>query len=347
MSTPPIHETEADVFILESLGFHDETEEKLDGKILAQTLKLMGKKPIYHYFRTRDELEMLALMFRESGYRYLHFSCHGSLDKIELTMESISYIDFSDIFAGLLRNRRATFSACELGNELFSEILAGRNIGMYSIAAPAEKITFEKSSSFWGAFYVRLFSLDTTSMKGGDIKSAITKICDLLSTRFHLSRYVPSEKKLKHELIEGSGQYLAENAIRNTIRTARHFLVAGDYATSAKISALAMEQAALSPYLLSRAKAVLAYALVAQGDTRKAIPLLREVVDYRGMKRAKPWHLAPLAYSYLKTGDALNFVFCLLQIKANTKANFDLSSQFSYYPGIAGAYNAIPESSQP
>ncbi|MFZ5843925.1 MAG: hypothetical protein ACOY3E_13630 [Pseudomonadota bacterium] len=200
---PPIQKTEPEVFILESLDFDDENESRFEGRILADVLRMCGKNPKYYYFRTEAELEILTLMFRESGYRYLHLSCHGSSDKIHTTLNDITYIRFSQIFEKNLRNRRLFVSACEVGNELFSAVVAGRNKGMYSIAGPSEDIRFDHAVAFWSAFYVKAFSVDSGAMKGGDIESALQDLCKLFAINFFFSKYNAKKDKWINKDISG------------------------------------------------------------------------------------------------------------------------------------------------
>lgn len=199
---PPVHITEPEVFIIESLNIDDEEKGYFEGKVLADILRMCGKKPIYYYFRTKSELQMLVLMFRESGYRYLHLSCHGSNTNIETTLDSISYIEFSEMLEGLMKNRRLFVSACETGNELFSTVVSGRNKGMYSIAAPSEKIGFDHAVALWSAFYVKAFSIDKSSMKRRHIDSALRKLCELFEVKFHWSFYRAKQDEWAHKIIQ-------------------------------------------------------------------------------------------------------------------------------------------------
>lgn len=66
------------VFIIESLSLHDERNERFEGRILKQILRLGGKESRYYYIRTRRELEKIVILFGKSGFRYLHISCHGN-----------------------------------------------------------------------------------------------------------------------------------------------------------------------------------------------------------------------------------------------------------------------------
>ena len=201
---PPIEETFAEVFIIESLSIEDERPKVSEGKILFDTLKMCGKDPEYYYIRTRKELEEVAIIFRKSGYRYLHLSCHADESNICLTYDDLTYAEFAEIFKGHLRNRRLFVSACEVGNEIFSTIIAGKgNKGMYSIAAPKIKIAFDKAVALWCAFYVQVFSEKEHAMNSTRIKYALIPLCHLFNVPFLCSIYVPKYDKWKHVKIEG------------------------------------------------------------------------------------------------------------------------------------------------
>jgi hypothetical protein len=161
----PKHRTKPEVFILESLSFENEKESKLDGKLLADALRLYQKKPIYRYFRTELELRRFAQEFRESGYRYLHLSCHGAPNHLDLTIGQITNAGFAAIFEEKLDNRRLFASACELGNINFARAVFGKNRGCYSLIAPNTSPGFNRSAAFWPAFYFVMFDWDSQSMR--------------------------------------------------------------------------------------------------------------------------------------------------------------------------------------
>lgn len=194
--------TIADVFIVESLAPEDEAANRFEGQRLADILRLAGKQPHYYYFRGKDELANLLELFKKSDYRFLHMSCHASLDAIATTTEQIPYPEFARICAGYLPLRRAFFSACELGNELFSTCLAGTNKGMHSIVAPAENIFFDHAAAIWSAFYVSVFSNNAGKMTGADIRQRIETLCTLFPVDFHVSTYHPALDTWYHNLIK-------------------------------------------------------------------------------------------------------------------------------------------------
>lgn len=200
---PPIQETFPEVFILESLTVADERKKRFEGRVLADVLRMCGKSPEYFYFRTEQELKELILEFRRSGYRFLHLSCHGNETELATTYGNIAYATFANMSAGHLQNRRLFVSACEVGNELFSELVAARNKGMYSIASPRVTIPFDKAVALWSALYVHTFSMDGESIKAKHIQEALVSLCALFDIPFMFSLYHAEKDSWEHREIEG------------------------------------------------------------------------------------------------------------------------------------------------
>jgi hypothetical protein len=179
---PPTQITRPETFILESLGHEDELANRLDGKLLYEVLKLQGKEPIYYYFRTQHELIKFADLFRESGYRYLHLSCHGSEEIVQYTFGHSTYRDFAEIFEKRLHNRRLFVSGCNLGNMGFARALFEKNGGMYSVTAPTKRVFFDQSIAFWSAFYYMMHAWDSSAMK----KVRLTQVLSQLAIIFEM-----------------------------------------------------------------------------------------------------------------------------------------------------------------
>ena len=176
---PPANRTEPETFILESLDYEDELETRLDGKVLYEVLKLQGKKPLYYYFRTQRELVEFARIFRESGYRYLHLSCHGNNEVVRYTFGESTYADFAKIFETKLHNRRLFVSGCNLGNMDFAKSVFDTNGGMYSVTAPTKKVYFDQSISFWSAFYYMMHAWDSSAMKKKRLNQVFTQLATI------------------------------------------------------------------------------------------------------------------------------------------------------------------------
>ena len=66
------------LFIIESLRFADEAEQRFEGRILRDIFRLSGHDVEYLYIRTRKELKEALQQFYLSRKRYLHISCHGN-----------------------------------------------------------------------------------------------------------------------------------------------------------------------------------------------------------------------------------------------------------------------------
>jgi hypothetical protein len=189
---PHIQITESEVFILESLRLQDEQAKRFEGRILSDILTLCGKHPIYYYFRTPDELVHFSTLFRESGYRYLHLSCHGHAHGIETTLGVVSPERFADIFKGILRNRRLFISACSIGKGPLPQLVREKNKGMYSVACPMDDIPFTRAAAIWAAFYVRMFDVSTqtngpSTLKNAQIRRSLKSLCQLFDVQFQWS----------------------------------------------------------------------------------------------------------------------------------------------------------------
>jgi len=194
-------DTVPEVFIIESLELTDEAKEKREGAVLAAVLKMCGKNPLYYYIRTKAELELMAKEFEASGYRYLHISCHGGDTSLETTLDSVSYQEFAKIFSGRLKDRRLFVSACSAGNELFAELVGGKNKDVISVAAPSNDIRFDHAVAFWSSFYVKTFSINAKSMNSNRIVEVLKPLAALFNAPVHFSRR-DKQKKWDHELID-------------------------------------------------------------------------------------------------------------------------------------------------
>jgi len=171
-------------------------------------LRMCGKKPQYYYFRTRTEFIELLKEFQDSSYRYLHLSCHASPTIIHTTYDKLKLADFSGLIAPHLKNRRLFVSACEIGNEIAAACLFGACNGLYSFAAPAEKIRFDHAAAIWASFYVRtsdLHVIKEKKLKSGktskintlnikDINDTLEKLCNLFDVAFYSAWFDPSPK---------------------------------------------------------------------------------------------------------------------------------------------------------
>jgi len=169
------------VFIVESLGFSDEKRNLFEGKIISQILKLSGSESKYVYLRTKKELEAVIGQFKDSGYRYLHFSCHGNKSGISLTLDDLSFEELGKMLSPCLKNRRMFFSSCKVMNKRLAEILL-KNTGCYSVIGPSESIEFDRAAIYWSSFYHLMLRDEAKSMKRDSLKkntASLRKLFDV------------------------------------------------------------------------------------------------------------------------------------------------------------------------
>jgi len=182
-----------DVFIIESLSFDDEKNELYEGKILSNILKLNDKKPIYYYIRTKRELDEVLDIFKDSTYRYLHISCHGSNNSMETTLDSIDFKDLAIMVKPSLRYRRLFISACNMVNSSLAKEILPRS-KCHSIIGPYLPVNFNDSAIFWSSFYHLMFKENETSMNLKDLKFCIKKLTYLFEIPIN---YYTASKRLK------------------------------------------------------------------------------------------------------------------------------------------------------
>jgi len=184
----PSTKTKRGLFIIESLE-REQEETMREGIIIKQILELGRSLPVkYIYIRTEAELSMALEEFKESSFRYLHISCHGSKDSIHLTLDPLLFEDFVPIIAPYLRRRRLFFSACSVVNPLLAEALFKKS-GCYSVIGPCRKINFDDALMMWASFYHLAFrDEDELKLLGGKIRWALRRIHKSYGEEFHYYR---------------------------------------------------------------------------------------------------------------------------------------------------------------
>ena len=204
-SNPPANITKPETFILESLSQEDEAKERLDGKVLYDVLRMQGKKPIYYYFRTQAELVKFSDIFRKTGYRYLHLSCHGNETHLQFTFSQCDYKTFADIFSKKIHNRRLFVSGCNLGNINFANEVFAKNGGMYSVTAPRKKVFFDQSTAFWPAFYYMMHAWDSSNMKKKRLQHVLTRLSSIFEIPLaHYFRHTGKGAAVEEQLFSGN-----------------------------------------------------------------------------------------------------------------------------------------------
>jgi hypothetical protein len=167
--------TTPNVFIVESLDFEDEEKEHTEGKFISHILRLAGRQVRYVYIRTSTELRSVMEQFEDSGFRYLHFSCHGSKKEIALTLDRFSAAEFGALVAPSLDKRRVFFSACGVATPVMASALLN-GTGCYSMVGPSESVFFDESALYWASLYHLLFKDDAQVVKRKDLSANMAKL---------------------------------------------------------------------------------------------------------------------------------------------------------------------------
>ena len=176
-AVPTRRRTHASLFIIESVGFDDEQEGRLEGDILSQILRLSGKQTEYRYIRTRQELEILLPQFSASDLRYLHISCHGNEQALFTTLDEIPLAELGELLRPHLPERRLFVSACRTVNSDLADQLM-RKAGCFSIVGPATDIRFDDAAVIWAAFYHLMFRENPKVMKAAAIEAALARLIE-------------------------------------------------------------------------------------------------------------------------------------------------------------------------
>ncbi len=159
------------VFIIESLGLADEEANRFEGELLSKMLRLSGSEPKYVYLRTRREFEMALAMFEQSCYRYLHISCHGRKNGIDLTLDKLRFDELGKLLDPVLERKRVFFSSCSVMNEKCAAAVLGEG-GALSVIGPSKDIYFDRAAIFWSAFYHLMLRDEARSMRNNHLQQA-------------------------------------------------------------------------------------------------------------------------------------------------------------------------------
>jgi hypothetical protein len=182
------------VFIVESLRFSDEADNLFEGKILSQILSLSNSDSRYMYLRTRAELGSALEQFKECGYRYLHFSCHGSRAGISLTLDRLSCEDLGTLLAPCLNNRRVFFSSCEVMTEKLAGALLS-STGCNSVIGPSKSIEFDRAAIYWSSFYHLMLRDEAKFMKRDRLRKHTASLQDLFGV--HMRYFTKSKSAVR------------------------------------------------------------------------------------------------------------------------------------------------------
>ena len=179
------------VFIIESLGLADERADRFEGSLLCKMLQLSGSEPEYMYLRTRRELETALELFSQSRYRYLHISCHGRKNGIDLTLDQLSFTELGKLMAPVIDRKRVFFSSCSVMNDKCAEALFSES-GCRSLLGPSKVIEFDRAAIFWSSFYHLMLRDEARSMQRDHVQVATALLQRLFGV--HMRYFVASSR---------------------------------------------------------------------------------------------------------------------------------------------------------
>ena len=175
------------VFIIESLRFEDEASERLEGKFISNILRLHDKKNRYYYVRTLAELEVVIKKFRDSKFRYLHLSCHGSETSMATTLDSIPFEKLGEILRPSLDGKRIFLSSCKMANEKLAASLIPQS-GCYSVIGPSSSVGFSDAAVMSASFYHLIFRLNETAIKRKGLLTTLQRTASVVSHKYLYNR---------------------------------------------------------------------------------------------------------------------------------------------------------------
>ena len=179
------------VFIIESLDI----DEYHDASMLYQILRLSNTKCEYRKVTCMRSFEQIISEFDDSNFRYLHLSCHGSQQGLQIGDEFIANYQIGSFLEGRIKNKRVFLSSCEAGNRsLASEILKH---GGYSLIGSPVEIAFDKAALCWASFFHVIQKLDKNKMKRKNIKSALEAIVDLFNVPIDYYSFIAESRTNK------------------------------------------------------------------------------------------------------------------------------------------------------
>ena len=132
--------------------------------MLSEILRLNRKDRAYYYIRTRTELEEILDRFDDSGFRYLHLSCHGDANYMATTLDNIPLRELGTMLHPCMEDRRLFVSSCKMTNaKLARSLIPGS--GCYSIIGPTEQVQFADAAILWASFYHQMIKRNEHAMK--------------------------------------------------------------------------------------------------------------------------------------------------------------------------------------
>jgi hypothetical protein len=186
--------TTPEVFIIESLRFEDERNNRFVAKVVSDILNLNGHRSVYYYIRTKSEFASVIRLFEQSNYRFLHLSCLGNASSMFTTLDTVYFGELAGMLAPVLRQKRLFVSSTTMAHESLAKYLWPFS-QCYSLVGPLKAMRPRDATAFWSTFYHLIPNYDWTTMR----REGLLRYLDPISILFDvtLSYFYSNAKEKK------------------------------------------------------------------------------------------------------------------------------------------------------
>lgn len=144
-----------EVLIIESRAAHDYFDGRQEGKTLQSILDLAEVRSKYVEVVNRQMLARALAQASSQAIRYVHFSCHGSVDGIALTDgDLIDWETLDELAWPKLRGKCLTFSSCDVGRGV-DRLFSLHRTFCSAIVAPTRQVLWDEALVAYSVFYFR------------------------------------------------------------------------------------------------------------------------------------------------------------------------------------------------
>ena len=174
-------ERKSDLFIIEVLRPEDYACFAADGLQLVTQMQALGFDTRYVRAYTFDSFKTAVAQYQESGFKWLHLSCHGCDTGVEFYKkepwvnckfepEVITNDKVAKSFGKCLIHCRVTLSGCRTGNVDLTQKIFECNKGLQSLVAPVDDLADDIVAPLWLSYYSLLIKRSRSKYEGDNVK---------------------------------------------------------------------------------------------------------------------------------------------------------------------------------
>lgn len=197
----------SDLFVIEVLRPNDYACFCADGQQLVAQMQALGFDTRYVRAYDKKSFKDAVSQFGDSKFKWLHISCHGADNGIELydekweskaswSPEIVCFSEFAKLFETTLATCRMTISGCRTGNEDLARNMFMHNTGLQSVVAPAGDLPIDIAAPLWVSFYTLLIRQSRIVGRDGKItaemiEDAIKRTSKCFDIEMSFAQYHP------------------------------------------------------------------------------------------------------------------------------------------------------------